>query len=84
MAPATVGVTFQVTPVLVVPVTSATRLAVCPSARVLELVLKVTITAPCRTLAAREKETRRRNREADRFGRTGILYLNMLQTPRPK
>src|SRR5437899_13003521 len=63
VAPATVvGAKLHVTPVLVAPFTKATRVAVCPSLKALELVLKVTITAPCRTLAAKERDTRRSNR----------------------
>jgi hypothetical protein len=47
VAPATVGVKFQVTAaVVVVPVTSAFRLAVCPSVNVLGTALKVMLTAP--------------------------------------
>jgi hypothetical protein len=47
VAPASVGVKLQVTAaVVVVPVTTAFRLAVCPSDRVLGTALNVTITAP--------------------------------------
>jgi hypothetical protein len=46
VAPATVGVKFHDTPVLVVPVTRAFRVAVCPSESVLGWMLSVTITAP--------------------------------------
>ncbi len=62
VAPATVGAKLHVTPVLVAPFTKATRVAVCPSLKLFELVLRVTITAPCRTYAKRERNTRRRNR----------------------
>jgi hypothetical protein len=47
VAPATAGVKLHSTPVLVpAPSTSATRFAVCPSVKALELVLKVMLTAP--------------------------------------
>jgi hypothetical protein len=71
------------TAVLVEPSTSATRLAVCPSVKALELVLNVMLTAPCSALAAQQTSSRRRSSEVDRLNRTGILYLNMLRTPRP-
>jgi hypothetical protein len=40
------GETLQVTAALLAGSTSATRLAVCPSVKVLELVLNVMLTAP--------------------------------------
>src|ERR1022692_2114863 len=84
VAPATAGVKLHATPLLVVPSTSATRFAVCPSVKALELVLKVMLTAPCSAPTAREGSSRRESTEVVRLRRTGILYLNMVQTPRPK
>jgi hypothetical protein len=47
VAPATVGVKLHVTAaVVVVPVTTAFRLDVCPSVKALELALRVMVTAP--------------------------------------
>jgi hypothetical protein len=45
-APATAGVKLQVTAALLAGSTSATRFAVCPSVKAVELVLKVMLTAP--------------------------------------
>src|ERR1035441_2724089 len=68
VAPVTVGVKVHVTPVLVpAPSTSATRFAVCPSVKALELVLKVMLTAPWSAPAARESSSRRRSNEVVRL-----------------
>src|ERR1035438_4621818 len=76
-APATVGEKLQVTAALAAGSTNATRVAVCPSVKALELALKVMLTAPWRAPAARSSGSRRRSGEVDRFRRTDILYLNM-------